>query len=194
MCSKSYHPMDGIDSLLRLLGDWALLGTNIATDIGGIRGLPDDVLEGSPGLSGGRWSALVSELGVDAGSELSDGSLDEAALCVAGAEEYGIDNQQNPSSGLEEKGGSKDTEPQGDFENSDESHAGIVVLLDELADGVRKAGSLGLGAWLGRLLWGLKDGEKRRADISYNVENGVNSKREHSQRDLAREEPDQSHD
>lgn len=134
LSSKSLHPRNGIDALLRLLGYRTLLGTNIAADIRRIGGLPDDVLEGSPCLSGGWGSALVSELGIDSSSELGDGSLDEAALCIAGAEEDSVDNEQNPGSSLEEKSGTEDAEPQSDFENGNERHARIVVLLDELTD------------------------------------------------------------
>lgn len=40
----------------------------------------------------------------------------------------------------------------------------------------------------------MDDAEKRRADVGYNVEYGVDSKGKYGQRNLARKEPDQSHD
>ena len=132
--------------LLGLLGGSAGLVADVLADVGRISSLANDVLEGSPALTSSRGSALVGELGINAGSDLVDSVLDEAALSVAGAEEDSVDSEQNPRALLEDESRSNNTEPKGDLEESDQSHASIVVLLDELANGLGESRGLGLSA------------------------------------------------
>lgn len=122
-------------NLLRFLGR-TLSTTDITVDVSGVGRLPEDVLDSSPTLSNGRRSALVGELGINARRELGNGTLDKAALSIAGAEEDGVDNEKDPGALLEEEGGANNTEPQGDLEDGNKCHGAIVVLLDELANGV----------------------------------------------------------
>lgn len=170
------------------------MSTNIPADVGRIRGLADDVLEGSPTLAGGRGSALVGKLGINTSSQLVDGVLDEAALRNAGTEEDGVDGEQDPGPFLEEKRGANNAEPEGNLEHGDEGHGAIIVLLDELANGLGGSGARGLGtSWTGSLRR-LDGGQQVGAHVSRNVEYGVNCKREDCKRDLAREEPNKRHD
>jgi hypothetical protein len=181
--------------LLRLLGHGALLTTHVPADVRRIGRLLDDVLERLPSLSRSRRRALVRKLGINAGGELGDGALDESALRDAGTEEDGVDAEQDPRALLEKKRRAENTEPESNLKDSNERHAAIVVFLDELSNHVRRCG-FGLGTgWRGTSgLLGLNGGEKVRAHIGCNVEHRVDSKRKDSHRDLAREEPDESHD
>jgi hypothetical protein len=178
--------------LLRFLGHSTLLASDVAADIREIRGLLNTGLERAPSLARNRWRALVGELGINSGSELSDGTLDEAALGDASTEEDGVDGHQDPRALLEEQSRSEDAEPESDLEDSNECHAAIVVLLDELSNRLRCARRLRLGA-LGRRRR-LKSGEQVGADIGQDVEDGVDGKGENSQGNLAREQPYQCHD
>lgn len=108
--------------LLRLLGGALLLSTDILADVRSIASLADDALEGAPGVAGCGRGALVGELGIDAGGQRVDGLLDEAALCNAGAEEDGVDSEEDPAALLEEKCGAEDAEPEGDLEEGNERH------------------------------------------------------------------------
>jgi len=145
--------------LLGLLGGSSRLATNVPADVGGISSLTNNVLEGSPALLGSGRSALVGKLSVNAGSELVDSLLDEAALRNASAEEDGVDSEEDPGALLEEHGRAEDAEPQEDLEQGDKSHGAIVVLLDELANSLGGSGALRLGAGRSRR-WGLDGGQK----------------------------------
>lgn len=122
--------------LLRLLG-CTLLATDILADVGSITSLADDALEGSPGVAGGGRGALVGELGVDPGGQRVDGLLDEAALGNTRAEEDGVDGEQDPRALLEEERRAEHAEPETDLEEGNERHGAVIVLLDELANGLR---------------------------------------------------------
>lgn len=154
---------------MRLLGAGLLLSTNVLADVGSISGLPDDVLEGAPALASGRRSALVGELSIDTGSELGDGTLHEGALRIAGTEKDGVHDKQDPRTLLEEQRRAEDTEPKGDFEDSDKRHASVIVLLHEFANSIRQGG-LALRARLGSGRRRLDGGEQVRPHIGGHME------------------------
>lgn len=177
--------------LLRLLGS-ALLTTDVLADISRISRLADDALEGAPCVTGGGWCALVSKLSVDTCSELVDGLLDKGALSDTRAEEDGVDHEEDPAALLEEQSGANDAEPEGDLEHGDECHGSIVVLLHEFANGLGGTGSLlGASGCGGRRR--LDGGKKVGSHVCCDVEDGVDRKGSDCERDLAREEPYESH-
>lgn len=178
---------------MRFLGSGLLLSADVLADVSSLGSLTDDVLEGTPGLASGWRSALVGKLGIDAGGKLGNGTLDEGALSVAGTEEDGVDNDQDPRSLLEEKGRAEHAEPKGNLEDSNKGHAAVVVLLYELANSIGQGG-LGLGTRLSSSRRRLDGGQQVRAHIGCDVEYRVDCKRQDSQRNLARKEPDKSHD
>jgi hypothetical protein len=102
--------------LLRLLRSSTRLSTNIPADIGSIGSLLDDTLEGVPSILSSRRRALVGKLSVDATSQLVNSLLDKAALSDAGAEEDGVDGEQDPRALLEEERRADDAEPEEDLE------------------------------------------------------------------------------
>lgn len=57
---------------------------------------------------------------------------------MAHAEEDRVDHEEDPGSLGEQNSGEEQTKPEGNFQYSHESHAGIIVLLDETSDTVRK--------------------------------------------------------
>jgi hypothetical protein len=136
--------MEYTSNLLGLLGDTLLLSTGVAVDVSQISGLLDTALETTPGLSDGRREVLTSGNGVTTSAELVDGRLHKGALVEASSKEDGVDSDQDPRALLEEEGREAQTEPQSDLEDSDKSHGRIVVVLNEVANGVGKAGRLGL--------------------------------------------------
>lgn len=158
------------DRLLGLLGCTLLLSANVLADVSCVSGLADNVLEGAPALAD-RWgNALVGELGVKTGSQLGDGTLDKGALGEAGAEEDGVDRDEDPGALLEEESRTEDSEPQSNLEDGNQSHAAIIVVLDELANHVRGSRSLGLGTGCGCSRRRLDGGEQVRARIGSDVE------------------------
>jgi len=163
-------------TLLRFFGCSAGLATNIAADIRGISSLTHDILERGPSLASSRWRALVGELHIDACRELADGLLDKAALGNAGAEENGVDEQQDPGAFLEEQRGANDAEPEGNLEHGNEGHGPIIVLFDESANGLGGAGRSRLGAGGGGG-WGLDGGQQVGAHVGSHVEDGIDGKR-----------------
>lgn len=82
--------------LLGLLGGSTGLGADVLADVGRISSLADNVLESCPALTSGRGSALVGQLSINAGSDLVDSFLDKATLRVAGAEEDGVNSDEDP--------------------------------------------------------------------------------------------------
>jgi len=88
---------------MRLLGHGALLPTHIPADISSVCRLLDDIFESSPGLTSSRRRALIGKLCVNASSELGDGVLDEAALCVTSTEKDSVDNNEDPRALLEKE-------------------------------------------------------------------------------------------
>lgn len=154
---------------MRLLGSGGLLSTDILADVGRIGGLRDDVFEGAPPLASDWRSALVGELGINAGSKLGDGALDKGALRVPGAEEDSVHNEQDPRTFLEQESRTKDAEPEGNLEDGNEGHAAIVVLLDELANCIRQA-RRGLRTWRSSSRRRLDGRQQIRAHIGSDVE------------------------
>jgi hypothetical protein len=146
-------------NLLGLLGDTLLLSTSVAVDVSQISGLLDTALETTPGLSDGRRQVLTSGNGITTSAELVDGRLHKGALVEASSKEDGVDSDQDPRALLEEESREAQTEPQSDLEDSDKSHGRIVVVLNEVANGVGKAGRLGLLASSDSRL-GLEGGQK----------------------------------
>lgn len=187
-----------VDCLLCLLGTSTrgCSTRDIPVDVGGIGTLANDVLEGLPTLANSRRGALVGDLCIDASGHLADGALDEAALRKAGSEENGVDRNENPRALLEKKGRSEDAEPEEDFKDGNESHAGIVILLHKLANGIRQTRCLWLcsTSCARSLLLALDGGQEVCSSVGGNVEDGVDCKGQDSERNLAREEPNEGHD
>lgn len=78
---------------------------------------------------------------------LLESVLNKVALAETCAEEDGVDAQQDPATSAKGDGRHEQTDPEEDFETGDEHHAGVIVFLNELADGVG-CGGLGL-VWSG---------------------------------------------
>jgi hypothetical protein len=143
----------------------------------------------------------VGDGGVGASSKLANGLLDKRALGVASAEESEVDDQQNPATLREGKSRQHQAEQEQDLESGDNTHAGIVVLLDEAANGLSErvllAGGLGArGARRGRAsaaLRGLQGRDQVHAGVGRNVEDRVHAEGQEGQNDLARVQPDESH-
>jgi len=131
-------------SLLGLLGNTLLLSTTVAVDVSQVSGLLDNTLETTPALSDGRRQVLAVGNSVTASAQLVDGGLHEGALVEASSEEDSVDNKQDPRALLEEKTREEQTEPESDLENSDKGHGRIVVVLNEVANGLGEARRLGL--------------------------------------------------
>lgn len=87
---------------------------------------------------------------IGASSELTNSLLNERALGVTGAEEREVNDEQDPASLGESDSGQQEADKQGDFKGSDDTHASIVVLLDEAANGLGESGLLGGGLGVGR--------------------------------------------
>lgn len=179
--------------LLRFLGLLWLGTTGVAVDVGEISSLLDTTLDSLPSLADGWWHVLSVGNGVTAGAELVDGTLDKGALVEASAEEDGIDDDEDPSTLLEEKSGAKEAEPEDDLEDGDDGHAEVVVVLDKVTDGVAEGRRRWLLAWLGRWLW-LDCRNQVGAGVGCNVEDGVDGERQDSKGSLLGEEPDKGHD
>lgn len=169
----------------RLLG--LLVGSgragNVAANVGRIVGLANDTLEGLPALANLRRSALVGDRGIGASGQLANSLLDERALGVAGTEEGQVDDQQNPAALGEGDSGQDEAEEEQDLKSGDDTHAGIVVLLDEaangLGEGVLLAGGLGAGGGRGGARgtgsWGLQGRDQVHAGVGRNVEDRVDA-------------------
>lgn len=184
--------------LLRLLGS-GLLAAQVLLDISGINGLSRDALEGLPALTNGGGSVLMRGVGVEASGVLLNGTLNEGALREASTEEGSVDDEENPAALAEGESRADEAEPEEQFEAGNDGHAGVVVFLDELADGVgerrlrggglrrrRRAGRRGTGSRL-------NGGNDVGASVGRNVEDRVDGEREKGERDLAGVQPDQSH-
>ena len=116
-----------------------------------VRDLLDDALHGMPGLAGGGRGVGVGDLLIHPRRKVVECALHEGALAVAGAEEGGVDDEEEkatcrvsalrkrvlqkkrPTFG-ERKGRHQYAEPQRDLEPRDEAHRRVVVLLDEAPD------------------------------------------------------------
>lgn len=154
---------------------------DVAGDIGGVVEGTRAALDALPDLSEGWGCGLGADEGVDAGFELLELVLDEGALGEAGAEEDGVDGEEDPGAGGEDDGGEEDAEPEDDLEEGDKAHGCVVVLLDEPPDVV--GGGVGFGGGLaagGRdLLRGLEGWEEVCAGVCRDVEDGVDAEGKH---------------
>lgn len=184
--------MNNTRRLLGLLGDTLLLGASVAVDVSQVSGLLDAILETTPALSDGRREVLTVGNSVTASAELVDGRLHKGALVETGSEEDGVDSDQNPRALLEEESREEQTEPESDLEDSNKGHGRIVVVLNEVANGVGEARRLGLLASSDSGL-GLDGGQEVGSGVSCDVEDRIDGEGQNGEGDLARPEPDQSH-
>ena len=152
--------------------------------------LPDTVLESLPHLAGSGGSALGANERVHTGTEQGERLAEVRALGVAGAEEDGVQGDEDPRPALEEDGGQEHAEPEEDLESRDDRHARGVVLLAEVANLLGKRAIL-LGVVGGR---GSDGRDQGVACVGGNVEDGVDAVGEEGQRVLGRDEPDEGED
>lgn len=178
-------------NLLRLLGS-SLLGAGVAVDVSQVSSLLDATLDCVPTLSDSRGHVLAVGNGITTGGELVDSLLDECALVEASSEEDGVDDDEDPRTLLEEESGTEQTEPESDLKDGYEGHRRVVVILDEVANRVSKARSLGLLSSRSSRLR-LDGGQEVGSGVGCNVENRVDGKGQNGQRNVTREEPDQGH-
>lgn len=155
MSSSMQSKVSGIPyrDLLRLLSSGR--ARDVAANIGDLVTLTHNTLDGLPALANLGRSALVGDSGIGTGSKLADSLLDEGALRIAGAEERQVDYQEDPATLGESDSGQSKSEQQGDLEGCDNTHASIVVLLDEPSNG------LGEGRLLDSGLGGRRGGRGR---------------------------------
>jgi hypothetical protein len=183
-----------VNALLRLLGARSLLATNILLQVSSIMSLFDEALDRVPCLPGDWWCGLIGQRGINFRGQVLHALLHKGALSVTGAEESGIQDNEDPCTLLEENCGEEDAEPKGDFEEGDESHGAIIVVFDKFANGVAEAGSLWFGTrGSGGCLW-LDRGQQVRACVSQDVEDGVDGEGEDGEGNLAVEEPCKGND
>jgi len=107
-------------------------------------------LDNIPDLSCRWWNTLSTDQAVNSGLQLSELGLDERALSESCAEEGSVNGDQDPGALGEGESREEETEPEADFEDGDETHGGVIVFLDELANHI--GGGVGLVGWLGA--WG----------------------------------------
>ena len=136
--------MNDASSLLGLLGNTLLLSTSVTVDVSQVSALLDTTLDSTPALSDGRRQVLAVGNSVTASAQLVDGRLHEGALVEAGSEEDGVDSNQDPRALLEKESRDAQTEPESNLEDSDKGHGRIVVVLNEVTNGVSEARRLGL--------------------------------------------------
>lgn len=196
MLGLDIEPTD--ESHVRLRG---LLGSgatcSVPGDIGSRVELPGTALDTIPNLTSRWWGSLSAELAVDPRLESGEGVLDVGALAEAGADEDGVEGEQNPAAALEEDGGDEEADPQGDLEAGDDGHGHVIVLLDKGANGVGDPVVLGLGLGAigsGDLSRRDDGGDDGGAGVGRKVEDGVDGVREQSQEVGRGEEPDEGHD
>lgn len=162
--------------------------------------LPRDTLDSIPSLASHRGSTLSTNQVVNARLKLGKRVLDMAALSVARAKESGVDSDQDPRTALEEEGRQEDTSPKSNLEAGNNRHRGIVVLLDEAADGI----SHGVGRILGLAVggsgstWNQLLGRSNGWDnvgtgVCGDVKDRVDAVREERKRVLGHKEPDEGH-
>lgn len=114
---------------------------------------PGRTLDALPHLSNSWRGGLCSDERVGPGLQVLELALHERALGEAGAEEGRVDEEQDPGALGEEDGGEEDSAPEKDFQESDQTHGGLVGFLDELANGVGSGVGLGLAAWGDSTWW-----------------------------------------
>lgn len=181
-------------STIHLLG---LLGCSLSTSevalyIGLVVDLLKNSLGGVPRLTGGWRYVLALSKGITTSTELLNHALHERALADTGAQEDGVEDENDPAALSKDDGGSENAEPEGELETGDYGHAGVIVVLDEATNGVCNAGSWGLLA-----CWNswrrLNDWEKDATSICQDVEDAVNGVWQHCEWVLLGEEPQKSH-
>ena len=182
----------GMEILLRFLG-WRLrLTLDVAVNVGLVVHLFQDILRLSPSRADGRRDVLTVRQSVTTGSDMANHALNKCALADAGAQESGVQGENDPAAAGEEDGRTHKAEPQRKLEAGNERHAGVIVVLDEAADGVGHAGSLGFLTRRSR--WrGADSGKKNAAGVGQDVEDAVDSVWKESKRILARKEPEKGH-
>lgn len=159
--------------------------------------LTGKALDGLPSLTSSRRGALSANEVVDADLKVAERVLDVAALSKAGAEEDGVDDDQDPGAALEEDDVEEDTEPEDELNVGNNRHGRIVVLLNETANRVGHGvlSVLGLGAGRGtggrgHLGRGHESRDQVRTSIGSDVEDRVDGEGKHGDRVLGHEEPD----
>lgn len=109
--------------------------------------LTSTTLNTLPNLSS-RWrDTLTSNKRINTGTKALELSTDKRRLSVTSSQESSVDHEQDPGALGEDDSGQEEAAPEEDLEDSDEAHGEVVVLLDELADGIGQGG--GLVGWLG---------------------------------------------
>lgn len=166
-----------------------LLDTPVRTlEVSRLIRLTHNSLECIPSLADRGRSGLMGDRRVDASNKVTNSLLDKDALGVSCAEEGQVDGQEQKASLGESEEGERQANQERHLQASDESHAGIIVLLDESADG------LGNGRLLAGVRGGgLQGGNQVGARVGCNVEDGVDAERQQGQGDLTRVEPHQRH-
>ena len=142
----------------------------------------------------------MRDRGISASGQLANSLLDKRTLGVAGTEEGQVHDQQNPATLGEGNGGENQAEKKQYLKSSDNTHAGIVVLLDEAANGLgevallaSRPGAGGRGWARGTGSWGLQGWDEVHAGVSRNMEDRVDAEGEEGQNELAGVEPDKGH-
>ena len=191
-------PIERAEYLGSLLRGWC--SVHILSNIGSIVECSRTALNTFPNLPGRRGSGLRTDEGVDSCLQLSELAFDEGALSESGSEEGGVDGDQNPRTLAECDGGEEESAPEKDFEDGDESHGRIIVLLNELPNGVgcwvglvcglRSWGCAGYGS---HLLGWLQSWYQVCASVGCDVEDRVDAEGEHCKGVLRGEEPDKCH-
>ncbi len=184
-----------------LLGwSWSTSTSKVLRDISNIMELTTSTLNTIPDLSSDRWKTLTTNQSITTGTESLELSTDESRLGIAGTEESSVESQKDPRALGEDSSGEEEAAPEEDLQDSNESHGEIVVLLDELADGLREwglrvgwLGGWGGAGWLGGGGWWCDRWENVLARVGCDVEDGVDAEWEHGQWVLWREEPDEGH-
>lgn len=172
---------------------------HVSSDVGSVMELSGTTLDAFPDLSSNRGSALSADERVNSGTGLRERVLNVAALSEAGAEERGVQSNQDPRSTLEKDGGEQKTDPEKNLESGYDRHGGVVVLLDKSPNAVgQRAAYRGLAAGRGtsRIGGGLRGREgwdDVGAGIGCDVEDGVDAVGKQSEGVLRREEPDKGH-
>lgn len=197
------HIVDDVASirLLRLLSGIRTEAVHIGHHITP----PDYIFKRVPCLARLGRNALVGDGCIDAHGKVMHRLLNERALGVSCAEECQVDDQERIVSLGEREDRKDEAEQKSHLQRRHETHASIVVLLDEPANGLGERGLLGrLPGRLGRVRgrrgsrsgtingW-LQSGNQVAAGVGRNVEDRVHGEWEERQRDLARVEPHQSH-
>lgn len=166
------------------------MATNVTVDVSRVVSLLGDTLDLVPHVARSRGHVLPVRKSVTASTQLVEHTLNESALRDAGTDEDGVDGDEDPAALLEEKSRAEETEPESNFEPSDQGHAGIVVLLDEAANALTKTTLLRA---CGGILGVLDHGEEDTAGVGSDVEDAVDSKRQDGEGDLLGEEPNKGH-